>query len=75
MTLNLFETNQVQDANQNMSDAFSNKALVPHFYILFVNLMIVLLFANSEINARVGSTCLFYYISLSQLVVETHNEM
>jgi hypothetical protein len=37
--------------------------------------MTVLLFANSEINGRVASTCLFYYMALSQLTIETLEEL
>jgi len=49
--------------------------MFPHFLVFVVNLMIVMLVANSEINARVASTCPFYYIAVSQLVTETYQEI
>mmetsp|Transcript_11479 Transcript_11479/g.19425 ORF Transcript_11479/g.19425 Transcript_11479/m.19425 type:complete len:81 (+) Transcript_11479:1287-1529(+) len=38
-------------------------------------MIIVILLANQEINARVASTCPFYYFGLSQLLVETRREV
>ena len=48
-----------------VNHVFENMVLLPHFLMLAVNLMIVLMFANSEINSRVASTCPFYYMALS----------
>ena len=57
------------------SDVFRNHKLLPHAYIFIANMVIVMFLANSEINARVASTCPFYYFAFSQLIVEVHEEM
>lgn len=73
-TLNLCSAHKPQ-SEKGFTDVFSNKCFVPHFWVLFINLITVLLFANTEINSRVASTCLFYYVGLSQIVIETYNEL
>lgn len=75
LTLNLYESGKFFQPERTRQDAFYSKAMVPHFWVLVLNLLTVLLFANTEINARVGSTCVFYFIALSQLVVETVDEL
>lgn len=36
-----------------------------HYLIFSANMLIMLLFANADVNSRVASTCLFYYYSLA----------
>jgi len=74
LSLGLFKTVSTH-SNNGETDAFSNLTMFPHFLVFVINLIIVMLFANSEINARVASTCPFYFIALSQLVIETFNEI
>jgi hypothetical protein len=74
VTLSLFKTHKAQ-VEQVATNVFTNRCLTPHFWVMFANLMIVLFYANIEINARVASTCIYYYIGLSQLIVETHEEL
>jgi len=49
--------------------------MLPHAYIFIINMIIVLLTANSEINSRVASTCPFYFYAFSQLIIEVYEEM
>ena len=49
--------------------------MLPHAYILIINLIVVFMLANTEINARVASTCPFYFYALSQLVIEVVNDL
>ena len=54
---------------------FQNLVMLPHAYIFIINMIIVLLTANSEINSRVASTCPFYFYAFSQLIIEVYEEM
>lgn len=56
-------------------NVFTNLCLLPHALVLIANMLLVLLFANSEINSRVAGTCPFYYYAFAQLVVEVREEM
>lgn len=49
--------------------------MLPHAFVLVVNIMLVLLFANTEINSRVASSCPFYFYAFSQLVIEVIDEL
>lgn len=57
------------------ADVFENLAFLPHAYVFIANMVIVLLFANAEINSRVASTCPFYYYSWAQLIVEVIEDL
>ena len=60
-TLCLFKTVKTHPP----SDAFESFVLLPHFMVFAITLLTVLIFANTEINSRVASTCPFYFIALS----------
>jgi len=49
--------------------------MLPHAYIFLLNMLIVFLIANMEINSRVASTCPFYFLAFSQLIIETKEEL
>lgn len=53
------------------NDVYSSRLLVPLGAIFLLNMLVVLLFANQEINARVASTCPFFFLALSELSVQT----
>ena len=57
------------------TDVFCNLALLPHAIVFIANMLIVLVMANSEINARVASTCPFYFYAFSQLALEVRDEI
>uniref|UniRef100_A0A7S3IKZ9 Uncharacterized protein n=1 Tax=Strombidium inclinatum TaxID=197538 RepID=A0A7S3IKZ9_9SPIT len=48
---------------------------LPHAFVMIVNLLVVMLFANSEINARVASTTPFYFLEFAHLIIESRNEL
>ena len=53
-TLDLFKSDS-------SPDVFRNSLWLPHAYVFFINVLIVVLFANSEIIGRVAGTCPFYF--------------
>jgi len=63
------------EPNERKTDIFTNLATLPHAYVFLVNMLIVLLLANTEINSRVASTCPFYYYAFAQLCLEVRDEM
>lgn len=55
-------------------DVFNNLTMLPHAYILLINVIIVFMLANTEINARVASTCPYYFYALAQLIIEVFED-
>ena len=47
--------------SQETSGFFGKDAIVPHAMVFTVNMLLVMLFANADINSRVASTCPFYF--------------
>lgn len=48
--------------------------MLPHGYIFVISMTTVFLMANTEINARVASTCPFYFYAWSQVILEAKKE-
>ena len=46
-------------------------AIIPHFLCFAVHLLLILFFANSDINSRVASTIPFYYWAVAAIVIES----
>ena len=53
-------------------DVFSSKVMLPFGYMFVINVVTVILFANSEIIGRVATTCPFYFYAWAQLIVENN---
>lgn len=56
----------------NNSNFFATTQLVPHVWYFAVQLLLVMLFANADINSRVASTCPFYYWAFAALINEAN---
>jgi hypothetical protein len=44
--------------------------MVPHAWYFCIQILLILLFANADINSRVASTCPFYYWAVASLIIE-----
>ena len=47
---------------------------MPHIWYFALQLLLVMLFANADINSRVASTCPFYFWALAAIVNEANQK-
>ena len=64
-----FISSKVSDSKKNMS-LFSQPEIVPHFYYMFLQLVVVLVYGNQEINSRVSSSLPVYFWIAASMFVE-----
>ena len=64
-----FISSKVSDAKKNLS-LFSQPEIVPHFYYMFLQLFVVLVYGNQEINSRVASSLPIYFWIAASMFVE-----
>lgn len=68
MSLGLWRSdNSVEDRKRSL---FSMTEIIPHVWVMLMQLAIVFFYANVEINSRVASTCPMYYWGLASLLHE-----
>jgi hypothetical protein len=75
LSKNFFTLGLLSKKEKKKPDVFDNLAFLPHAYVFILNMVIVLLFANAEINSRVASTCPFYYYAWAQLIIEVLDDL
>ena len=52
------------------NDYFSNSEILPHSLVFALNMLLMLLYANADVNSRVASTCPFYYWAAAVIINE-----
>jgi len=58
---------------QPQQSILTRREVIPHAWFFALNMLVTLLFANSDINSRVASTCPFYYWAVADLLVHREN--
>lgn len=56
--------------SETAKDFFSQDLIVPHALVFTANMLLVMLFANADINSRVASTCPFYFWAAAVILTE-----
>ena len=54
---------------------FGDSEMLPHTYLFTLNTLVVLLFANTEIIARVNTTCPFYFYAWAEMITEKEERL
>jgi phosphatidylinositol glycan class V len=71
--LSFFSLGLLGRKKETLTDFFGNAQLVPHVWYFAVQLLLVMLFANADINSRVASTCPFYFWAFAAIVHEANH--
>ena len=69
MTLNLVKV-PIDSATKVKDEFFSNHAVIPHAFLHMVHMLIIIFFANININSRVAHTIPFYFWGSAAIIVE-----
>lgn len=73
-SLGLLRSSSTKARQATDTDFFAKQEIIPHALFYMIYMLIIVSFANLEINSRVAHTCPFFFWGSAAIIAETKKE-